>query len=206
MYYFPMELRIIVGAYLIIFFAVMTFLIRKVGSNIGACPIVRHKSDKNPLMAFTERAASLSFFLLILSAVFYVFDFTPFFLFHEFSLPYKYEIRIAGVFLAGIALVLISTALLQMRDSWRMGIEDRSDMETELVSRGLFRFFRHPVYQFAIVLGVSIFFTDPHPVSLLSVTVYYVVLSVQARMEEEFLLRKWGERYRDFMSSRSTWF
>jgi len=201
-----MEIRVIVGAYLIIFFAFMTFLIGRAWAKIGMSPIVLHKSAENSLMAFAERAAFLSYSLLILSAVFYVFDFAPFFLFDEFPLPNKREMRIIGVFLAGVALILIFTATFQMSDSWRMGIDDRNDAKTAMVSCGLFRFFRHPIYLFAIVLGVSIFLVDPHSVSLMALAVYYVSLSVQSRIEENFLLHKWGECYKDFMRSRSRWF
>lgn len=204
MYNSGVELRIIVAAYLVFFFSTIVFLVKKVGAKTGASPIIRHSHSENPLMAFTERAVGLSYLLLIICAIFFVFDFAPFFLFDEFALPYKNELRIAGVVFAGAALGLIFTAQIQMRDSWRVGIDDTGN--TEMVTRGLFGFFRHPIYLFAVVAGFSVFLIDPHSVSLVSFAAVYLALSFQARMEEEFMLRKWGERYRGFMRSRGRWF
>ncbi len=196
--------RIIVGIYVVFFFATIAFLVRRVGAKLNGSPVVRHKSAENPLMAFVERAVLVSYLLLVLNAVFYAFDYKPIALFNEFALPYKDRLRTAGVFFAGVSLALVFTAQFQMGDSWRIGIDDKRD--TEIVRRGLFGFFRHPIYLFAIVAGASLFLIVPHAMSLVSLVTVYLALSVQARMEEEFLLRKWGDRYGEFMLRSRRWF
>ncbi len=199
-----MMARLIVGAYVAVFFAVLFFLIRRVRKKTGGSPVIRHSAAEHPLMAFAERGVLASYSLLFLNALFYAFDYAPFVFFDEFPLQYKDLLRVAGLFLAGVSLALIFTAQFQMRDSWRIGVDDKRD--TEMVDRGLFRLFRHPVYLFAIVAGFSLFLIVPHAASLVGLVALYMALSVQARIEEEFLLRKQGERYRNFMLRRKRWF
>lgn len=196
--------RIVVGAYLALFFAVLAFFVRKVGAATGRSPIVRHSPAEYPLMAFVERAVFTAYSVLALSVLFYVFDRTPPVFFDQFAFPLKDRLSTAGVFLAGLSLALIFTAQFQMRDSWRMGIDDKHD--TEMVGGGLFRVFRHPIYLFAIVGSFSLFLIFPHAASLASFVAIYTGLSVQARIEEEFLLRRWGEKYKNFMMTRRRWF
>lgn len=196
--------RLFVGVYVALFLASLAFIVRRTRRMTGRSPIIRHKSSDRPLMAFAERAVLASYFLLILNALFFAFGYEPFVFFEEFEFPRGELLRGAGVFVAGVSLVLLFTAQFQMGDSWRIGIDDRRS--TEMVNRGLFRFLRHPVYLFAVLEGVSLFLIVPHAMSLVSLAALYLALSFQARMEEEFLLRRWGGRYRRFMLSRRRWF
>jgi protein-S-isoprenylcysteine O-methyltransferase Ste14 len=101
----------------------------------------------------------------------------------------------------GAALLLIGTLLfaaaqLNLGASWRIGIDPCA--RPGIVSSGLYRFSRHPIY-----LGFLTVFTGyglmlPTPLSILLLACGYVLFRAQADAEEAHLLRTYGEPYRAY--------
>lgn len=96
---------------------------------------------------------------------------------------------------AGAALVMVAQA--QMGASWRIGIDDAP---TELVVRGLFRFVRNPIYSGAGLASIALFVGSPSPWTLGGALLALVLMSVQARLEEEHLLEIHGDVFRAYAS------
>ncbi|MDZ4844247.1 MAG: methyltransferase [Chitinophagales bacterium] len=102
-----------------------------------------------------------------------------------------------------IALVLTFIAQAQMRESWRLGIDEQT--KTALVHSGLFNYSRNPIYlgmEFAL-LGA--FFIAPTGTTLLLLVLSYMLLQIQIRLEEEFLTKLHGQAYLDFKRKVRRW-
>jgi protein-S-isoprenylcysteine O-methyltransferase Ste14 len=91
---------------------------------------------------------------------------------------------LAGFALVAAGLALVMVAQAQMRASWRIGIDDRP---TELVTWGLYRRVRNPIYSglFLALAGIVLVAPAPALVALAAATV--VVVAVQTRLEERHL-------------------
>jgi protein-S-isoprenylcysteine O-methyltransferase Ste14 len=107
-------------------------------------------------------------------------------------------VRIAGSVLMFGGLALLVTAQLDLGASWRIGIEEGA--RPGLVTGGLYRFCRNPIYvAFAIVmLGYAMLL--PTLLSLIMLIAAYVGFRQQTLREEQYLMRAYGEAYRDYTS------
>ena len=85
-----------------------------------------------------------------------------------------------------------------MGDRWRMGINRQE--KTTLVSRGPYRFARHPIYFFQIIMLGGVASLLPTLLSLAILVLHLVCAHVKARDEENYLLSVHGQDYRDYAS------
>jgi protein-S-isoprenylcysteine O-methyltransferase Ste14 len=100
---------------------------------------------------------------------------------------------IPGVALAVLAAGLVWRGQEDMASSWRIGIDPGE--RTELVTGGLFRFCRHPIY-LGLQLALAAFCCLlPGYLSLGLLVLGAVLLHVQARLEEGYLLERHGPAY-----------
>jgi protein-S-isoprenylcysteine O-methyltransferase Ste14 len=109
-----------------------------------------------------------------------------------------YARRSPGLILAG-ALITLAAALWvwrvqgEMAASWRVGIDESE--RTELVTGGLFRFCRNPIY-LGLQVGLMGFgCLVPGYLTFDLLVVAAVLFQVQARLEEGYLLSKHSEVY-----------
>jgi protein-S-isoprenylcysteine O-methyltransferase Ste14 len=99
----------------------------------------------------------------------------------------------AGIMLAVLATWLVWRGQEDMGVSWRVGIA--AGERTELVSRGLFRFCRNPIYLGLLVALAAFCCLLPGYLSGGLLVLGAVLLQVQARLEEAHLLRQHGASY-----------
>ncbi|HSZ75684.1 MAG TPA: isoprenylcysteine carboxylmethyltransferase family protein, partial [Rhizomicrobium sp.] len=92
---------------------------------------------------------------------------------------------------------------LGMGASWRVGID--SEHRTGLVTRGLYRFSRNPIYvgMFMVLLGV--FLETPNAVTLALLFTLSVAVSTQVRLEEDYLSQQHGAAYAAYRTSARRW-
>ncbi|MEG1032610.1 MAG: isoprenylcysteine carboxylmethyltransferase family protein [Chryseobacterium sp.] len=105
----------------------------------------------------------------------------------------------SGVILMIIALVWVFTAQWQMKDSWRIGIDN--DSKTKLVTQGLFRFSRNPVFLGMTVSLIGFFLAFPTIIVLIFLLIGSILMQIQIRLEEEFLLKQHGQIYLTYKKS-----
>ena len=104
----------------------------------------------------------------------------------------------AGWSLAAVALVTIVVAQVQMGASWRVGID--SERRTALVTHGLFRVVRNPIFTGMLLAALGVVAMTPSAWSVMAWLFFVWVLALQTRLEEEHLLRTHGEAYRQYAS------
>ena len=104
-------------------------------------------------------------------------------------------------FLMGLGLILAGYAgtlwcYAAMGDAWRIGVNRKE--KTALVAVGPYRFVRHPLYLFQIVMLVGVLFLLPTVLSLFILGLHFGCVRVKAADEESYLLGMHGEGYRAY--------
>lgn len=108
-----------------------------------------------------------------------------------------------GLALLVVALVWVLVAQIQMGDSWRIGIDEQT--KSPLVQHGLFGISRNPIFLGMIVMLVGLLLTAPTAATLAVTLLGTVLIHIQVRLEESFLLDKYGEMYRDYQKRVRRW-
>jgi protein-S-isoprenylcysteine O-methyltransferase Ste14 len=108
------------------------------------------------------------------------------------------SVVVAGLLLCTLAVVVIAIAQRQMGESFRIGIDDA---KTALVSRGLFRRVRNPIYSglLGMLLGVTL--VIPCAASVLLGAAAAIAIAIHTRLEERHLLALHGDAYRAYAAA-----
>lgn len=108
----------------------------------------------------------------------------------------------------GYALIVISmlwtmVAQWQMSSSWRIGID--TENETELRVHGLYRYSRNPIFLGMLGLVLGIFIVRPIFLNLLTFVLSVILMTIQIRLEEEFLDQQHGDDFFLYKSQTRRW-
>lgn len=90
----------------------------------------------------------------------------------------------------GIALIIVGLAIaliaqLQMGNAWRTGIDE--NVKTELITHGLFKFSRNPIYLGLLISIIGFFLIAPNVISLCCLVLAYPSVEMKIRFEEEHM-------------------
>jgi protein-S-isoprenylcysteine O-methyltransferase Ste14 len=100
-----------------------------------------------------------------------------------------------GVILLGVVLTLV--AQLTMGSSWRVGVDPSE--KTDLVTTGAFALVRNPIFTAMLTALFGLVLAVPSAAALLGFTAALAGIEIQVRrVEEPYLLRVHGERYRTY--------
>jgi putative ABC transport system substrate-binding protein len=102
---------------------------------------------------------------------------------------------IGAVLLFG-GLILLVAAQLKLGASWRIGIEEGA--RPGLVTGGLYRVCRNPIFLALLVILAGYTLLLPTLLSALMLAGAYLAIRQQIAAEESYLLRTYGEEYRDY--------
>ncbi|MBU2046068.1 MAG: isoprenylcysteine carboxylmethyltransferase family protein [Bacteroidetes bacterium] len=185
-------LRLTLPIYFIIYFG-LAFVLKSV--------IVARRIGKNPLVLPKDDSAfgliGLYFKLTLIAMFLYVLAFAFFPTWHDNFLPIisidNLTIKYIGLGLLAIALIWTIIAQAHMKNSWRIGID--TETKTELVTAGLFRLSRNPIFFGMILSLVGLFLTTPNALTGLFLILGYILIQIQIRLEEEFLTKEHGQNY-----------
>lgn len=192
--------------YLLLFF--FTYLLLTM-----AWPTIRVKKQtgKNPFVVpRNDSAAGFigKIFRLLFILVFIVLLAQAFFPAYEIYLLPAYFLKNKTVFWSGLIILHISLLIIvvtqyQMSRSWRIGF-DKSE-KTELITKGMFRFSRNPIFLGMLLTMLGLFLVIPNGITLLAMVTAYIVLQIQVRMEEEYLRKVQGEEYLKYCEQVRRW-
>ena len=126
---------------------------------------------------------------------------------YHFLIPISYLemewLRISGLVLLIISFIWTSIGQYQMSKSWRIGI-DYSE-KTDLISHGLFKFSRNPIFLGVLVSYLGTFLIIPNTLSFAILLVTFVTIQTQVRLEEEYLENVQGNEYMDYKLKVRRW-
>ncbi|HEX7296416.1 MAG TPA: methyltransferase, partial [Pyrinomonadaceae bacterium] len=74
-----------------------------------------------------------------------------------------------------------------------------------LVHQGLYKFSRNPIYVGMIATLLGLFLAIPNALTLLVLVLGVVVISIQVRLEESYLLESHGTAYSEYQSRVRRW-
>jgi protein-S-isoprenylcysteine O-methyltransferase Ste14 len=112
-------------------------------------------------------------------------------------------LRVQGSMVLLVALVWIMVAQYQMAYSWRTGIDETN--KTKLVTGGMFSISRNPIFFGMLCTLLGFFMVIPTAVTFTILVVGYVVIQIQVRLEEAFLLRMHGDDFKKYCDITRRW-
>jgi protein-S-isoprenylcysteine O-methyltransferase Ste14 len=113
--------------------------------------------------------------------------------------------------LRGLAAAVAATCLLLTFKCWaRMGSDWRMDVSVEkptnLITDGLFRHIRHPIYAFSMLLMLCSAVIVPTVPMAMVAAIHIVLMNLKARNEERHLLHAHGDAYRRYLQRTGRFF
>ncbi|HEX8574884.1 MAG TPA: isoprenylcysteine carboxylmethyltransferase family protein [Flavobacterium sp.] len=188
-------LRIILPTYFIIYFA-FAFIAKNiaVAKRIGKNPIALQKNDN--IYGHTE----LYFGLVIIFIFIYVllFAFVP--TLYSYFLPITYidtwTMKYIGLGILAFTLVWTIIAQEHLKNSWRIGIDTKT--KTEFITTGIFARSRNPIFLGIIGSLIGLFLITPNALTTLFLILGYILIQIQIKLEEEFLMSQHGQKYMDY--------
>jgi len=192
--------------YLLLFFLIYFFIVfvlrsyllwRKTGIN----PLTFNKGDD----AHGYNGKVFSIISIIELVVLIIHTFFP--NLHDYLLPFwylEYEYLVyAGWALLILSLVLVWIAQSHMKDSWRIGIDEKN--KSELITSGMFSISRNPIFLSIIIANIGLFLVLPNAFTLLIISLSTISINTQVRLEEEFLVKEFGESYTAYKKKVNRW-
>jgi len=113
-------------------------------------------------------------------------------------------LKIFGILLEFCGFVIFIIALINMGNSWRLGIDDKNP--GKLVTSGIFSISRHPIYLFFNLYFFGAFFVSGDLIFIIFAILLLFVMHIQMLREEHFLLSVYGSAYKDYMDNVSRYF
>lgn len=108
-----------------------------------------------------------------------------------------------GFVLSILGLLIGFVAQLQMKNSWRLGIEKNAEMD--LVTTGLFKLSRNPIYLCLTISLLGFFLIAPNILSLICCGLMLFGINDKIKDEEEFLIDKFGNEFLQYQNKVRRW-
>jgi protein-S-isoprenylcysteine O-methyltransferase Ste14 len=131
---------------------------------------------------------------------------TPPFGLPEFAraLPAYAMLRWAAMVVAVGCLLLTFKCWARMGSDWRMDVSVHKP--TNLITDGLFRHIRHPIYAFSMLLMLCSAVIVPTIPMAVAAVIHIVLWNLKARNEERHLLHAHGEVYQTYLQRTGRFF
>jgi protein-S-isoprenylcysteine O-methyltransferase Ste14 len=189
-------------SYLLVYFGAAFFWRSfMVWKKTGVNPVVFKGTDD--VHDYIGRVFKLLFTLIV--AVVLVYSFWPsvYLYFKAIAWLEHSWVKWAGAFLLLLSLGWTILAQTQMGESWRIGIDH--EHRTTLVQSGVFSLSRNPIFLGMTVTLLGLFLVIPNALTLLTFGMGVVLIQIQVRLEEQFLVRTHGEEYANYRRKVRRW-
>ena len=186
--------RLVVSASGLLYWGGVLIQARRVRKQIGRSPNLKPRGSR-------EKVLWIGWFIVILTWIG-----QPFLISSSNSNP---ALRIFGALprpadlVLGLSLVAAGYAgtlwcYAAMGNTWRIGINVKE--RTTLVSNGPYRWVRHPIYLFQVVMLAGAALLLPTAASFSILAIHYICVQIKAADEEKYLVTVHAEAYRNYQS------
>lgn len=118
-------------------------------------------------------------------------------LFSWATLPISEPARWAGVAGFGCAVVWLMWMFLSLGKNLTDTVVTRRD--AQFVDHGPYRFVRNPMYVGILLVGMSLGLAFGTLLLPVSASLMFLLLALRTRIEERYLIERFGDQYRDYM-------
>lgn len=173
--------------FLTAFFGTSFIVSKKIGKNPNVLP------EDDSAYGLIGRYFKLTLLFLFIYTV--LFFFFPYSILQNCSINFleNNTIKYFGMSLMILSLAWVLIAQFQMKNSWRIGIDE--ELKTELITTGLFKYSRNPIFLGMLMSLTGLLMTLPTFISLSFFIISNILIQIQIRLEEEFLLKQHGTYY-----------
>jgi len=113
-------------------------------------------------------------------------------------------LKYVGITFCYIGLFIFLMALISFGKSWRIGIDENDS--NELITSGMFRYSRNPIFLFMDLYFMGIMLIYPNIVFIVVTVCMIIGIHLQIIREEKFLLNKFGEKYAKYKKQTRRYF
>ena len=107
------------------------------------------------------------------------------------------------LYFLGLSTVLISQH--QMGSAWRVGVD--LDEETKLITTGLFKYMRNPIYTGLFIGCIGLWCISPSIILIVGLLTLYISVELFVRkIEEPYLHEQFGSEYENWFNSTPRYF
>jgi len=123
----------------------------------------------------------------------------------ELLLQLNHKVVILGFSISVAGILLTVVAQYQMGAAWRIGVDETE--KTELITKGIYKHVRNPIYAGVILFGTGLFLTLPNIYMLISIITGYISIELHVRhVEEPYLLRVHGKNFKKYTTVSGRYF
>lgn len=108
-----------------------------------------------------------------------------------------------AVMAGGVAIAILSQ--VDMGEAWRIGVPSTAEESQSLVTTGLYRFSRNPIYVGIMLFIVGSVVVAPGPVTILSLILTWVFVNKIIDSEEAFLRTAFGGEFETYCQRTRRW-
>lgn len=190
----------------------LIFLVSYFGITLGLRSVILYRKTKiNTGKVFLKGTGKRKSGRLILIAMFLIIVVATNFIWimpnYKFLLPIGFLeiglLQTIGFILSILGQLMGFIAQLQMKNSWRLGVDKNAD--TKLVTTGLFSLSRNPIYLFLGISFFGFFLIAPNFVSIVCCIFMLFGVNEKTKDEEEFLTDKFGSEFIAYQKSVRRW-
>jgi protein-S-isoprenylcysteine O-methyltransferase Ste14 len=190
----------------------LAFGLLYLGSTLLRAWIVARRLKLNPIMLRFDKIDTHTIMVYLLSVVYCLIG-LQIILFTFNSSAYNYVgpihflektwARCLGLFLTLVPWTFIWISQNNLGTSWRLGIDEEHD--NSLQTAGMYHRVRHPIYTAMMTISFGFFFLMPSLLSAMIAIFSVVGLHFEALLEEKYLMRVHGDKYREYLGATGRW-
>ena len=106
-------------------------------------------------------------------------------------------IKYIGIIFCITSLGIFFLALISFGKAWRIGIDETNS--NELITSGIFKYSRNPVFLFMDLYSTGIMLIYPNIIFIIIMICTILCIHIQILQEEKFLINKFSNKYIEYM-------